>query len=138
MLQKPEFGTSDKMLNLLDVLEQRNLTKLIPFREISADGVTVMIGAENEEDAMHDYSVVDQPVRRAGRHQRRDGRRRADADALLADDLDGALHRRADERDAGDVLRRRGRRPLANRVSRRTSELETDRERTKEIAHDDN
>jgi heat-inducible transcriptional repressor len=61
VLQKPEFGTSDKMLNLLDVLEQRNLTRLIPFREISADGVTVMIGAENEEDAMHDYSVVISP-----------------------------------------------------------------------------
>jgi heat-inducible transcriptional repressor len=61
VLQKPEFGTSDKMLNLLEVLEQRNLTKLIPFREISADGVTVMIGAENEEDAMHEYSVVVSP-----------------------------------------------------------------------------
>ena len=61
VLQKPEFGTSDKMLNQLEVLEQRNLTKLIPFREISADGVTVMIGAENEEDAMHDYSVVISP-----------------------------------------------------------------------------
>jgi heat-inducible transcriptional repressor len=61
VLQKPEFGTSDKMLNLLEVLEQRNLTKLIPFREISADGVTVMIGAENEEGAMHDYSVVVSP-----------------------------------------------------------------------------
>lgn len=66
VLQKPEFGTSDKMLNLLDVLEQRNLTKLIPFREISADGVTVMIGAENEEDAMRDYSVVISPYGQPG------------------------------------------------------------------------
>jgi heat-inducible transcriptional repressor len=61
VLQKPEFAGSDKMLNLLDVLEQRNLTKLIPFREIASDGVTVMIGAENEEDAMRDYSVVISP-----------------------------------------------------------------------------
>jgi heat-inducible transcriptional repressor len=61
VLQKPEFGTSDKMLNLLDVLEQRNLTRLIPFREISAEGVTVMIGAENDQDAMHEYSVVISP-----------------------------------------------------------------------------
>jgi len=61
VLRKPEFGTSDKMLNLLDVLEQRNLTRLIPFREISAEGVTVMIGAENDQDAMHDYSVVISP-----------------------------------------------------------------------------
>lgn len=61
VLTKPEFASSDKVLNLLDVLEQRNLTKLIPFRELAADGVTVMIGAENEEDAMHDYSVVISP-----------------------------------------------------------------------------
>ena len=61
VLSKPEFGTSEKMLNLLEVLEQRNLTRLIPFRELSAEGVTVMIGAENEEDAMHDYSIVVSP-----------------------------------------------------------------------------
>lgn len=66
VLQKPEFGTSDKMLNLLEVLEQRNLTRLIPFREISTEGVTVMIGAENEEDAMRDYSVVVSPYGTAG------------------------------------------------------------------------
>jgi len=61
VLRKPEFDTGDKMLNLLEVLEQRNLTRLIPFRELSAEGVTVMIGAENETDAMHDYSVVVSP-----------------------------------------------------------------------------
>jgi heat-inducible transcriptional repressor len=64
VLQKPEFGSSDKMLGVLDVLEQRNLTKYIPFRAIGDDGVTVMIGTENEDDAMHDYSVV---VSRYGR-----------------------------------------------------------------------
>jgi heat-inducible transcriptional repressor len=58
VLQKPEFANSDKMLNLLDVLEQRNLPKFIPFGEAAADGVTVMIGAEQQQDAMHDYSVV--------------------------------------------------------------------------------
>jgi heat-inducible transcriptional repressor len=58
VLRKPEFATSDKMLNLLEVLEQRNLPKFIPFNEAADDGVTVMIGAENEQDAMHDYSVV--------------------------------------------------------------------------------
>jgi len=58
VLRKPEFATSDKMLNLLDVLEQRNLPKFIPFSEAADQGVTVMIGAENEQDAMHDFSVV--------------------------------------------------------------------------------
>ena len=61
VLKKPEFATSDKMLTMLEVLEQRNLTRLIPFREVARDGITVMIGAENEEDAMHDYSVVISP-----------------------------------------------------------------------------
>jgi heat-inducible transcriptional repressor len=58
VLQKPEFATSEKMLNLLDVLEHRNLPKFIPIGEAADEGVTVMIGAENEQDAMHDYSVV--------------------------------------------------------------------------------
>jgi heat-inducible transcriptional repressor len=58
VLQKPELASSDKMLNLLEVLEQRNLPKYIPFSEVADDGVTVMIGAENSDDAMHDYSVV--------------------------------------------------------------------------------
>ena len=66
VLRKPEFGTSEKMLNLLEVLEQRNLTRLIPFRQISADGVTVMIGAENDQDAMHDYSIVVSPYGNPG------------------------------------------------------------------------
>jgi heat-inducible transcriptional repressor len=61
VLRKPEFASSDKMLNMLDVLEQRNLTRLIPFRQVASDGVTVMIGAENEEDAMRDYSIVVSP-----------------------------------------------------------------------------
>ena len=58
VLQKPEFATSDKMLNLLDVLERRNLPKFIPIADATSGGVTVMIGAENEEDAMHDFSLV--------------------------------------------------------------------------------
>ncbi len=58
VLQKPEFATSEKMLNLLDVLERRNLPKFIPLAEAPGEGVTVMIGAENEQDAMHDYSLV--------------------------------------------------------------------------------
>ncbi len=61
VLTKPEFASSDKVLNLLDVLEQRNLQKFIPFREVAEQGVTVMIGAEHEDDAMRDYSVVIAP-----------------------------------------------------------------------------
>lgn len=66
VLTKPEFAHSDKVLNLLDVLEQRNLTKFIPFRGIADEGVTVMIGAEHEDDAMRDYSVVISPYGKPG------------------------------------------------------------------------
>jgi heat-inducible transcriptional repressor len=58
VLQQPEFANSDKIMNLLEVLEQRNLGRLIPFAQAAADGVTVMIGAEHSEDAMRDYSLV--------------------------------------------------------------------------------
>jgi heat-inducible transcriptional repressor len=61
VLTKPEFASSDKVLNLLDVLEQRNLQKLIPFRDAAQQGVTVLIGGEHEDDAMRDYSVVISP-----------------------------------------------------------------------------
>jgi heat-inducible transcriptional repressor len=58
VLSQPEFASSEKIINLLDVLEQRNLPRLIPFQQAATDGVTVMIGAEHREDAMRDYSVV--------------------------------------------------------------------------------
>ena len=61
VLTKPEFAASDKMLGMLDVLEQKNLTRLLPFAGMPADGITVKIGAENEEDAMRDYSIVLSP-----------------------------------------------------------------------------
>ncbi|MHB8376526.1 MAG: heat-inducible transcriptional repressor HrcA [Dehalococcoidia bacterium] len=61
VLKKPEFASSDKMLTMLDVLEQKSLTRLIPFAGLPAEGITVRIGAENEQDAMRDYSVVISP-----------------------------------------------------------------------------
>jgi heat-inducible transcriptional repressor len=61
VLRKPEFDTSEKMLNLLEVLERRNISRIMPSRGDVSDGVTVMIGAENREDALHDYSVVVSP-----------------------------------------------------------------------------
>ncbi|MEX2246217.1 MAG: heat-inducible transcriptional repressor HrcA [Dehalococcoidia bacterium] len=61
VLRKPEFASGEKAVELLEMLEQRNLTRLIPFRQISRDGITVRIGAENDEDAMRDYSVIVSP-----------------------------------------------------------------------------
>jgi heat-inducible transcriptional repressor len=46
------------MLNVVEALEERNLSKVIPFETIADEGVTVIIGAENRQDAMRDCSVV--------------------------------------------------------------------------------
>jgi heat-inducible transcriptional repressor len=58
VLRQPEFSRSDRMLDVVEALEERNLSKVIPFETISDDGVTVIIGAENRQDAMRDCSVV--------------------------------------------------------------------------------
>jgi heat-inducible transcriptional repressor len=58
VLRQPEFSRSDRMLDILEALEERNLAKVIPFETIADEGVTVIIGAENRPDAMRDCSVV--------------------------------------------------------------------------------
>lgn len=58
VLAQPEFSRSDQVLGVLDAVDQRNLTRAIPFQELSDGRVLVMIGAENPEDRMRDFSVV--------------------------------------------------------------------------------
>jgi heat-inducible transcriptional repressor len=58
VLRQPEFSRSDRMLDVVEALEERNLGKVIPFETVGDDGVTVIIGAENRQDAMRDCSVV--------------------------------------------------------------------------------
>jgi heat-inducible transcriptional repressor len=58
VLRQPEFSRSDRMLDVLEALEERNLAKVIPFETLAEQGVTVIIGAENRRDAMRDCSVV--------------------------------------------------------------------------------
>jgi heat-inducible transcriptional repressor len=58
VLRQPEFSRSDRMLDVVEALEERNLAKVIPFETIGDEGVTVIIGAENRQDAMRDCSVV--------------------------------------------------------------------------------
>jgi heat-inducible transcriptional repressor len=58
VLRQPEFSRSDRMLDVMEALEERNLSKVIPFETIADEGVTVIIGGENRRDAMRDCSVV--------------------------------------------------------------------------------
>lgn len=58
VLSQPEFARSERILDLIDVLEQRTLSSAIPVRQLGHDGISVVIGAENSHEAMHDCSVV--------------------------------------------------------------------------------
>jgi len=57
ILIQPEFARSDKALDIFDALEERNIARALPQSDDAA-GVTVVIGAENREEALRDCSVV--------------------------------------------------------------------------------
>jgi heat-inducible transcriptional repressor len=58
VLSQPEFARSERMLDIIDVLEQRTLPTAIPIRQLSEDGISVVIGSENSNDALRDCSIV--------------------------------------------------------------------------------
>ncbi|MFC1864373.1 heat-inducible transcriptional repressor HrcA [Chloroflexota bacterium] len=58
MLNQPEFAHNQRMLALMELVEQRNLVKNIIPRELTSEGVQVIIGKENKTESIHDYSVV--------------------------------------------------------------------------------
>lgn len=58
VLSQPEFARSERILDLIDVLEQRTLSAAIPIRQMTEDGISVVIGAENSHEAMRECSVI--------------------------------------------------------------------------------
>jgi heat-inducible transcriptional repressor len=58
MLREPEFARGERILDLLDLLEQPNLTKAIPVVQAGQGKLTVIIGNEHPYDAMRQCSVV--------------------------------------------------------------------------------
>ena len=58
VLSQPEFARSERILDLVDVLEQRTLSNAMPIRELGQDGISVVIGSENRNEAMRECSVV--------------------------------------------------------------------------------
>ena len=58
ILNQPEFAHSDRMRTLMELVEHRSLLKAIVPSGLSRYGVHVIIGKENKEAAIHDYSVV--------------------------------------------------------------------------------
>ncbi|HXG36492.1 MAG TPA: heat-inducible transcriptional repressor HrcA [Dehalococcoidia bacterium] len=58
VLRQPEFEDSQKIINLLEAVDERNLPRLIPSQGLPKETVTVIIGQEHPEDIMHDFSLI--------------------------------------------------------------------------------
>ena len=58
MLDQPEFAHSDQMRNLMELVERRGLLKVIVPTKFSEPGVHVIIGKENQYEAIQNCSVV--------------------------------------------------------------------------------
>lgn len=58
MLNQPEFAYSQRMLALMELVEHRNLLKTIVPQGLASHRVQVIIGKENKEEVIHNYSVV--------------------------------------------------------------------------------
>jgi heat-inducible transcriptional repressor len=58
VLGQPEFSRTEKMLDLLAVLDEYSLTRMVPLRSLAGEGVTVVIGRENQEDALRECSLL--------------------------------------------------------------------------------
>jgi heat-inducible transcriptional repressor len=58
VFNQPEFTHSQRMLTLVELIEQRNLLRSIVPLELTGKRVQVIIGKENKTKAIQDYSVV--------------------------------------------------------------------------------
>jgi len=58
LFNEPEFAHTSRLQALMELAEHRNLLRTITPPELPEEGVTVVIGKENEVEAMQNYSVV--------------------------------------------------------------------------------
>jgi len=58
MLRQPEFGHSDRMLDMLEAVDERRLRGAIPTGAMAEGDVAVVIGDENREGPYQDMSFV--------------------------------------------------------------------------------
>jgi heat-inducible transcriptional repressor len=58
LLQQPEFASSDRMLEMLDVLDEHSLPLALPLDQIDDHGISVIIGEENKHEALQHAGVV--------------------------------------------------------------------------------
>ena len=58
MLNQPEFAHNQRMLPLMELVDHRNLLRIIAPQGVISHGVQVVIGKENKAEVIQDYSVV--------------------------------------------------------------------------------
>ncbi len=58
MFNQPEFAQSKRLQALMELVEHRNLLKLVTPQGLTPSGVRVIIGHENEAEAVQDCSIV--------------------------------------------------------------------------------
>ncbi|MDD5339150.1 MAG: heat-inducible transcriptional repressor HrcA [Dehalococcoidales bacterium] len=58
MMEKPEFARGNQISTLMELVEQRGLLKVIVPEKIRTPGVQVIIGKENQNEAIQNCSVV--------------------------------------------------------------------------------
>ncbi|TET18084.1 MAG: heat-inducible transcription repressor HrcA [Dehalococcoidia bacterium] len=58
MLNQPEFAHNQRVLPLMELVDHRNLLRIIAPQRLTSHGVRVVIGKENKAEVIQDYSVV--------------------------------------------------------------------------------
>ena len=58
MVQQPEFGDSDRLRNIIELVENRNIIVHLIDSIGSPDTISILIGSEIEEQKLHDYSII--------------------------------------------------------------------------------
>ncbi len=58
VLSQPEFARSERLLDMLEALDERNIARTLPQTEVGESGVVVIIGSENRDSVLRDCSIV--------------------------------------------------------------------------------
>jgi heat-inducible transcriptional repressor len=58
ILGQPEFASNTRLGPIVDLLEQRSLVKSLIPQVLTGEGLRVVIGGENSQEAMRDCTVV--------------------------------------------------------------------------------
>ena len=58
MFSQPEFTQGQRVKSLMELIDHRNLIKIIAPESLKTQGLQVVIGRENRAEAIRDYSVI--------------------------------------------------------------------------------